>query len=266
MILASVSVLFILLMQGFAPTCFGDAELPKWKVGDKWRYEPTTVNITANFTIEVSELTTVNVNGTNYEVYIVKTRSDLIVPDANLTELIDHYILRGNLGIVKRNTTHIAPEEEIQTAVTTYNPPRMDYHFPLVIGKSWFSNFTESMYNKDWGYYNTTKSVRYTVVGIESVTVKAGTFECYKIEINEGGGGFVYTWYSPEVNNMVKTTGGTEGLIFPMELTYSTYLEKENEGFNLFAMPWVLLLIIIPIIIVILVVWLVVKRKGKKEI
>ncbi|MEM2330750.1 MAG: hypothetical protein QXL59_07990, partial [Candidatus Jordarchaeales archaeon] len=48
---------------------------------------------------------------------------------------------------------------------------------------------------------------RFNVTGVETVTVAAGTYECWKMKIiltTNGDGVIGYLWYSPEVKNYVK--------------------------------------------------------------
>ena len=81
--------------------------------------------------------------------------------------------------------------------------------FPLIVGKE--LNMSESMTYKtiihDTTYtYEYDMSVIYKVEKIENVTVPAGTFTCFKIDMrNATSGDLVYTaWYSDEVKTWVK--------------------------------------------------------------
>jgi len=255
---------FILLIQVFTSTVVSDAELPEWSVGDKWKYEVSIIGIMGNITTEVIEMTTINVNDTDYEVYVVETIIELTIEEMIITHTINNYILRSDLSTVKTELIETFPDGSSLNAVTTYIPPRKDYDFPLAVGKEWTSNFTESTYVEDTGYYNFTKLINYTVVGQESVTVGAGTFDSYKIEIDDGLGNVIYSWYSSEVNNVVNTTGRPEEMGLPMKLTHYQYDDKDDGETSPSQVPYLLLLLIIPII-VILFVGLLVLRKGRKK-
>ncbi len=254
----------IFLIQGLGPTVIGDAEIPEWSVGDKWEYETSIIGMRGNITIEVIEMSTINVNSTDYDVYVVETMLELTMDGMFITNTINNYILRGDLATVKTVFNETGPDDSLHIVVTTYDPPRKDYDFPLVLGKTWTSNFTESIYEETMGYYNLTRLIKYTVVGQESVTVGAGTFDCYKIEMDYGPGDVIYTWYSPEVNNVVNTTGRPEEMGLPMKLTHYQYDDKDDGETSPSQVPYLLLLLLIPII-VILFVGLLVLRKGRKK-
>ncbi len=264
LLITYILIFFILLIQVFTSTVISDAELPEWSVGDKWKYETSIVGIMGNITTEVIEMSTINVNGTNYEVYIVETILELTIEEMIITHTINNYILRSDLSTVKTELTETFEDGSSLTAVTTYTPPRKDYDFPLAVGKEWTSNFAESTYVEDTGYYNFTKLINYTVVGQESVTVGAGTFDSYKIEIDDGLGNVIYSWYSPEVNNVVNTTGRPEEMGLPMKLTRYQYNDEDDGETNPSLVPYLLLLLLIPII-VILFVGLFILRKGRKK-
>jgi hypothetical protein len=105
--------------------------------------------------------------------------------------------------------------------------------FPLEIGKSLQQKFDTSSGNKTWS-----NDLAITVVGVENVSVKAGTFKAYRIEairkyqgssINgyHWNGMVIETrWYAPEVKNFVKRiiidTGTSPSPIEHELVAYST--------------------------------------------
>jgi hypothetical protein len=228
LLLTATLLLFIILMQIFTPNVISDAEMPEWSVGKKWNYEASITGIIGNVTIEVIDITIINVNGTDYEVYVVETILELTMNGMYITDTINNYIRRGDLATVKTVFNQTGPDDSSHILVTTYDPPKKDYDFPLVVGKTWTSNFTESIYEETMGYYNLTRLIKYTVVGQESVTVGAGIFDCYKIKIDYDLGDVIYAWYSPEVNNVVNTTGRPEEMGLPMKLTHYQYDDKDD--------------------------------------
>ncbi len=267
---ASVFAFFVFLATGLSFTAVGDAEMPKWNIGDTWNYEASITNRDISFTYEVTDLTTVNVNGTNYEVYVTDTvmKMTMTIPgsdDITVTSTGNVYYLSGNLAIV-RTELSLYTEGHVSTMITTYDPPFVQLDFPLEVGKSWTTTYKISIYRKYDGvitsYNNETINVTSTVEGIENKEVEAGTFECYKIKLDDGSGTVSYSWYSPNVKNMVATSAKGTGI--ETELKLASYNEASLTEFDLFAMPYILLLIIIPVIIVILIIVVALSRKRKK--
>jgi hypothetical protein len=76
--------------------------------------------------------------------------------------------------------------------------------YPLVVGKEW--SIARKFANP-----NVSENGKAKVVAIESITVPAGTFQCYRIEANSSQGGKQDStqrswvrWYCPEVKWMAK--------------------------------------------------------------
>lgn len=242
-----------------------DAEIPEWIVGDSWNYHSSIEGSLANFTIEVTEITAINVNGTDYEVYVAETTIELPIEQKIITSTIKNYILKDDLSTVKTELIETGPNESLRITVTTYDPPKKDYDFPLEVGKEWISHFFESIYEEELGYSNITRQYKYKVVGEESITVEAGTFDCYKIEVDIGFGNPTITWYSPKVNNVVLTTGRQEEMGLPIELTHHAHGDKDDGETSFFKVPYLLLLLLIPIIVILFVGILVMRKSRKKK-
>lgn len=264
LLLTYTLMLFILLTQILAPIAVSDAKLPEWSVGVRWEYKSPIPEVPANFTMEVKDITTINVNGTDYEVYVVENIIEFPIEDIIVTNTINNYILRDGLSTVKTVLIQPGPEDTLRITETIYNPPKKDYNFPLTVGKEWNSKFFESVHEEELGYFNTTRDFKYKVVGEEPVTVEAGTFDCYKIEIDIGFVNPTIAWYSPEVENVVKTTGRQAEMGIPMELTHYTHEDDDDGETSPSEAPYLLLLFLIPII-VILFVGLMVMRTGRKK-
>jgi hypothetical protein len=248
-------------------TAESDAEQPQWKVGDKWHYKSTQLEGTQDISVEVTEITNVNVNNIDYDVYVVETKSNFTFQGVTLITGINSYILRSNLAKVKNEFTETVSQNTSIVMTTTYNPPRKDYDFPLKVGKTWYSESTESFFDGET-YNNISRRLDYSVVELESLTLEAGTFECYKIKIDDGLGSIYYDWYSPKVSNTVNATLRLD-LFLPLELTSSTFTDHEDgnskpgDTSNV-ETPYLLLLISV-IVAVILVVIVVLKKKDAKK-
>jgi hypothetical protein len=263
-IMALISM-FLLLATPFSSfTALSDAELPQWMVGDKWTYNSISHSVTRTLTVEVTDISTVNVNGTDYDVYVVETSTAITVENNTYTTIITNYIIRSTFETVKTEFAESDPEGLIYEMTMTYSPPRKDYDFPLEVGKTWYSNYTEILFD-GFDYNNISMSISYLVTEIEYLTLEVGTFECYKIEVNDGMVSTYYNWYSPDVNNTVEATIGTD-LFLPLELTsYTISGGGDGDGDSEPAeIPYLLLLI--PIIIaVILVVMIILKKKSNEK-
>ena len=242
-----------MLIASLASLVGGDCEKPDWEVGDEWKYDMTVLGMTGTVTYKVSDVTSINVNGTNYDVYDMEIKG---------SGGIQHtYYLNNNLALVKTE----APSTGTGSGMTwTYDPPKEEFDFPLVVGKTWNSTYTQSISGGGLDPLNVTLIENYTVVKIESVTVKAGTFECYRIESHDENEITNTTrWYSKEVKNVVKSSVKISELTTEMELISFTF-DGKGEGSDPPALPNLLLFIIITLIILGIVIGLAVRRKGKK--
>ncbi|UCG70410.1 MAG: hypothetical protein JSV09_05185 [Thermoplasmata archaeon] len=267
-----------LLLDIIAIPVKGDAELPEWQIGDKWKYDKSdtiligTINNTTDITYrsrietEVLNLTTLHVNGSNYEVYGVETRTELIeelgIPSEGVLTQDINYIIKSNLAILRQVSTFESPYGSF-TLIYTYDPPKKEYDFPLTIGKSWTAHTTQSVYGELTGYDNITIIDNYTVEDTENVTVKAGTFECYRIKVDDGSGILTYIWYSSIIKNIVKISSESMGHSMTIELTSSTYNPNKEET-DTYVLLYIMLLILILIIVLLLNLGFVLREKKKR--
>ncbi len=265
----SVTTIFfcLALIFGASSNVVGDAEVPEWKKGDEWVYEMamtttfegTTIEMKIESTMEVKQLTTINVNGTNHDVYDMEIDMKMSIGGITSTGTSHQYFRRSDLAVVK-----YVNEEGSESF---YDPPKKDLDFPLSIGKTWTCTYTDCEYDEEWDmWFNYTYIDVNTVEKKETVSVGAGKYECYKIRSQcEEDSEVSYVWYSPEAKNVVKYSSPDGTGV--MELTSSTYEQKEEDFFlfrSLFGIPIFLILILI-IIVAILVVALAVRRSKSKS-
>jgi hypothetical protein len=237
----------------------GDAELPEWKVGDKWVYETPYYGVILKEKTEVINITTINVNDISYGVYVVLTNGSAPWLDTTLYS----YVLINNMTTVKETGTWGYGINKTE-AVIIYQPPKKELDFPLSVGKTWNSTYQRIHYDEIQGYINMTETLFYNVTGIETITVKAGTFKCYVIEeFHEWGDIHLRTWYSPKVKNAVKIED-IYRITIVTELTSYSANGKDEEVFALFTIFYIMLFIFIMIILIVLINNLVVRKKGKK--
>jgi hypothetical protein len=270
----------LILVQTLSSTAFGQSTKPVWVEGDVWEYKTSQMDIyTQNDTMDFSDISTINVNGTDYDVYVLNTTSVIFLSGNEYNYTGHDYHLISNLAILRKEMT-LSRESNNQSLVITYEPPKEDYEFPLSVGASWTSTFTESecttFNDVVMGYNNYTKTVTYTVLEEGNIEVEAGEFECYLIEGDDGGGEITRIYYSPEVKNAVKIRTESHGMMTQdSELTYydvtappengeDEYNETGGEDSDEFTMPWLLMLFIIPIIIAVVIIAAMATRKKKK--
>jgi hypothetical protein len=157
---------------------------PEIKVGDQWVYSKTN-----NLTKQVEWTYQSRVSGVSAEGYRIESkRLDKDAPlDSPLYDL-DWNRVGG-----------------------TYSPPRREYSFPLAVGKTWETKYSW-MTNDQRGEITYSGAVK--IVGWESVTVAAGSFQALRLESEVwwriGGDGrtgrdVTIYWYVPEVKRFVKS-------------------------------------------------------------
>ncbi len=242
-----------LLIGGLTSIVMGDSEKPDWKVGDEWKYDMTVMGMNVKVTHKVSEITNINVNGTDYEVFHIE-----VIGSGGTKHM---YYTKSDLSLVKMEV----PSTAVSSSFTiTYDPPKKEFDFPLVVGKTWNSTYTETIHSDEYGLINVTGTEYYSVVEIESITIKAGTFECYRIESHDDHG-FINTtrWYSEDVKYFIKSSEKVNEVTTELELISYTF-DGKGEGSAPPALPDLILLVIIPLIILAFVVGVAVSRKRKK--
>ncbi len=83
---------------------------------------------------------------------------------------------------------------------TRFQPCDQSAQFPLQVGKTWTARYGQSTGGGE--FIQQTGSG--TVMGIEKVTVPAGTFQAYRIDARHGPDIRTTSWYAPEVGFFVK--------------------------------------------------------------
>ena len=155
------------------------AELPTFKVGDRWKFEQT-----------------------DRRTGIKESEHDLQVTSVSPAQI------EGNENGEKFSwSPDLTPSE---SAVSTFPEPPKLFSFPLEVGKKW--DYKSSWVNKK----NTGKGrqqMEVIVVGYEKVKVPAGEFDAYKIETKgfwnndanrRNGSMKVIRWYAPAARASVR--------------------------------------------------------------
>jgi hypothetical protein len=150
-------------------------DLPTWNVGDYWQ-----------FLLEDKRWWGVKVTGMEGGLYITESLA---------TRGVSGYDIR-----TLQKKMEVGPDGRKRQSLGG-----IWFQFPLYVGKRWSRMFDGST------DISTTINmlISFKVVSLEEITVPAGTFKTFKIEMEEsipgqGDSAIHHVWYSPEVKNMVK--------------------------------------------------------------
>lgn len=293
-------MMYLVVFSVLSGNTSGDLEKPIWGMGDKWVYNGTSTEAGMNGTIsmEITGTTTIIVNGTNYDVYVMKTSINATLITAgmvgNVTANGTSYWLRSNLAGVKTvmdmnvTFTYLGTEYYMSSSnTTTYNPPVDSYHFPVSVGETWTTTATATstevtssnipLYQSGTKSSTTTETKNYSCLCTESVTVPAGAFNAYKIKSQElGSNKYEMDYISSDVGFMVKTESYNETgqLSSTQELISYSYVGAGAEeggplGEKLAGIPilyWLVITGIVIIVVVLVIVGVALKRKKKAPI
>jgi hypothetical protein len=121
-----------------------------------------------------------------------------------VVEGIACYVIRAGPREVFHRKTDLAPVKATLGGVPErrYSPPRLDYLWPLAVGKSWEQSFTETRGAKE----TSTPRWSWEIEGEERVTVPAGTFHTVKITARNVRDDAIVSesWYAPDVRLPVR--------------------------------------------------------------
>ena len=131
---------------------------PDLKEGDSWVLEYTQEVAPSTWNQIKRQITVVRVNSKNM---LISNKQ----PDANQP---------GRETLINKDWSEFSMIDGVETI--TYQPML----FPLSVGKTWETKFTRPHPAKD--IKSAAFVVKYTVIGLEDVTVKAGTYKALKIE------------------------------------------------------------------------------------
>jgi len=151
---------------------------PVWSVGDSWRYKYD------------------DRSWREYRVEKVEGDFYVIKPTPFVGYMFGYD--KGNLHL----KTYINSEGKKIIPTTESS---LLYDFPLYVGKKWskmLQGLLTDAIQQDYLY-------TFEVISLENVTVSAGTFKAFKIEVEQnrigsGNTAISHIWYSPDVKNLVK--------------------------------------------------------------
>ncbi|MCU0852204.1 MAG: hypothetical protein MUC90_02960 [Thermoplasmata archaeon] len=296
-LLLSLCVLIALSMTFCAvPVSAEDVDIG---VGDYWEYEFggdfEGLSLEGTYKLKVDDSTEKTINGTSTEVFLVDVTGsgDLsgsfestvvtgqLTISGTMVRLRSNFSLASNLLMMNMEMTGIGMTFDMDVGMEDTFTPVMDDYLgdeqlengavfeseSTVSSETWFNilGFNESESS------TTDAQVRSEVVGIDvPVSVTAGDFTCYKIEVSAEGGNeslASYYYYSDEVGNYVKIEGGdpVSGLA---DLELKSYSYSEGGGLlALFEDPMMIILIAVLVAVIIIVVLaLVLRKRGRAPV
>jgi hypothetical protein len=157
----------------------GPIMAPVWKIGDEWQYAYKSPSDSGTYVWSVSRIE--QLDGVPH--YVIKTGTrEIFFRVSDLAQSLE----RVDGVIVSREA-----------------PSRLNFSFPLSVGKSWEQAFRqERPVDRQTTDYNSV----WTVEGEETITVLAGTFRTLKItRRNKNTGALVYEmWVAPDAKQFVK--------------------------------------------------------------
>ncbi len=189
----------------------GDEAVPTWSVGDNWVYDCSYANPGGNTEQDVVCALTVTVTGEETvdgeAAYKLSgtidppwTRDAADMPLTLHIETADIWTSKDHLVYLKMSSA-IAELPGLPSTVTWTLPE--DYGWPLEVGKTWSSSVRVVA-----GPLDEITELENKVLGMETITVPAGTFECYHIVTYEPTKPGTYTnefWFNAdEVKSNVK--------------------------------------------------------------
>lgn len=259
---------------------------PSPKQGSFWSYDYRAGPITATQTFTLTGTSDINVQGTNYNVYVLAVTISGNFNDGINTGTFSmqgiYYITTQDMASVKSywqerlEVTGMGITTTVESYCnSTSQPPVKEFDFPLKVGKSW--SYTATTTTDCQSYVNgapsspthdtSTDSRTWNVVAEEKVSVPAGTFDTLHLKDNDSPANEL--WISSDVGFYVKEVG--ENLNLELK-SYKYESEPPPPGNNLpgpLGESSTMLMIIIAVIVIIAVVSAVVVvlwMKKKKKV
>lgn len=236
-----ISVVIILMSMSLMPCLSSSIEVPKYSRGDRWEYDIFgAYNVQGKMRTEVLGVTTTNYRGSSIEVYVMSLNRTGGSGPASGT-----VFLTMDLGKVR---------EEYPGTVITYSPPLRQFVFPVHAGDSYNYRYNRT---GPQGNATTTEPVELKIIveALEEVTVPAGRFEAFRINVTEVGtsSGF-RIWFSERAGNIVKQEYLFGGSLFATwSLVSFEYAKAPAASFD--ALPVILIVVCVLIPVIVLVVF-----------
>jgi hypothetical protein len=194
------------------------------------------------------------------------------IDQESMNLVVSDYTMSMTMSVVILGTAYGMDYSEHN--VSTYSPPGGVGDEPKDPdeGTSWTKTYNvhyETTVNDDGDITTESSSISltgtYTYLGIRTITVPAGTFECEVIQTDYGDG-ISTDWYCDDVGTYVKsvyesgsTQSGTE------HLTSFSYTPPSSGGALSNAMMFMIAGIVVVAVVVVVVAWILVRRKSPPD-
>ena len=177
-------VAMLAVPAALAPVASADAILPVWSVGDSWNYNTSYDNGAGSTQTGVMNTTVTGTTDPNYTLsadYVPDALRFTLIPPATWSPVTvlstDISVRKSNMQFQQYYATILAYGVLPDNATIAWNYPTHP-SWPPITGSTW--NFTKNT-SDDLGIVNYTVNRQGKVLGVEDVTVPAGTFSCYHI-------------------------------------------------------------------------------------
>jgi len=171
----------------------GKAEMPAWKVGYQWEYDWKRSGSSGTYTKEIIREDTLG----GVPTFVAKTLRT------------EEFYTKDTLGLLATVSKG--------KPVSTQRPPFQFFVWPLEVGRQW-TTAPEGDSLEDESSSELMIVMR--VAEFEEVSVPAGTFEAFRVEMHEAYSGALVMeyWYSPKVKWMVKAKQHWPNTVYEQEL------------------------------------------------
>ncbi len=267
-------------------------ETRSFDIGDNWVYDiemdMDDMSLTGTYTVSIDEISTTSVAGVTYDTYTGGFDGDLLISgdiegvtvEGSATYSGALYIDMATIDEVKSDANlsmdvemeYLGLPYEFSTwshDIITYSPPGGTGEEPEdpEEGDTWVMTLTQHIDSTSFdGTSITTESdsntvtVSYLYVGLETITVPAGTFDCEVIQEDDGED-IETTWYCEEVGAMVKSVEDSD---LSMSVTFElTSYEYTPEGSGDSMTLYIVLGAVVAVVVVAVVVVLVLMKRKK---
>jgi len=223
-LLIVLTLLSLIVFNSSPWSARADAQAPysTITVGDWWSYSTTNyasgLTLTGTMTQTIAGSATILVNGVSTDSYrLVATGSGTVSGSGitgTFTESGSLYFRKSDMGAINGTATIVETAGIVVTVIVSgHNSiPVAPYKFPLAIGNSWSTSYTDNTTITHYTSVNPTPVVQtnvtsvtksYSVVSSSIMTVGAGSFEGYDVHSTDSSGS-TDDYYSPQVENSLK--------------------------------------------------------------
>jgi len=157
----------------------GPVTVPTWKVGDEWQFAYKSPSGSGTYVWTVDRL--------------------------DMLDGVQHYVIRARIREIFIRVSDLASSlaRDNGVVVTRETPSRLDYDWPLTVGKSWAQSYR---FERPAAGQSADRNRVWTVDAEETVTIVSGTFRTVKIsQRNKNTNRLIReVWYAPDAKQPVK--------------------------------------------------------------